>query len=167
MRGPSPQISSYAGRETDSLADMSALFVIVLLASEAAPAEETATARVCFVRHEDSGKMNLLPVRIYGFRADREQLLTTLAGGAEACVDIEPGDWSFEARSSRPNGRRAGNPKACRSNPFMTGTTAGTTTTIEVSPKSKDSTYTCGWRLRREPDEAHPGVESVRPSRRR
>ena len=140
---------------------MSAFFVIgiALLVSEATPAEETAIARVCFVRPEDSGRMNLLPVRIYGFRADRERLLTTLFGGAEACVDIEPGDWSFEARSSRPYSQRAGNPKACRSNPFMTGTTAGVTTTIEVSPKSKGSTYVCGWGLHRQPDAAHAGVE--------
>jgi hypothetical protein len=148
---------------------MNALFVLglALLATEAEPAEETATARVCFVRHEDSGRVNLLTVRIYGFRADREQLLTTLAGGAEACVDIEPGDWSFEVRASRPNGQRGGSAKACRSNPLMTGAAAGTTTTIEVSPKAKAPSYTCAWQLRRQTEDAYPGVESVRPSRTR
>jgi hypothetical protein len=148
---------------------MSTLFVIglALLASAPAPAEETATARVCFVRQEDGGRMNLLPVRIYGSRAGHEQLLTTLIGSTEACVDIEPGDWSFEARSSRPSGRRAGKPKACRSNPFMTGTAVGGTTTIEVSPKLKGSKHLYGWRLRRQSDAAYPGIELARSTRRR
>ena len=157
------------GRKTDSLAAMSALFAIALafLASEAAPAEETATARVCFVRQADSGRLSVLPVRIYGLRAGHEQLLTTLVGGAESCVDIEPGGWSFEARSNRPHRRRAGKPKAYRSNPFMTAMAAGITTTIEVSPKARGSKHIRGWRLRRQSDDAQPGVELVRLSRRR
>ena len=132
---------------------MKVLFIIALtVASEVVSAEETATARVCFVRHEDGGKLNIVPVRIYGTHANREQLLAMLVGGAEACVDVDPGDWSFEARSSQPYAQHAGNPKACRSNPLMTDATAEAATRIEISPKSKGSKYLCGWRLRRERD---------------
>ncbi len=132
------------------------LFVLglALWLSDVAWAEEPVIARVCFVRHEQAGRSSPAAVQIYGTHADREQMLATLAPGAEACVDIEPGDWSFEARSSQPSKERPGKAKACRSNPLMTDATAETPTTIEVSLKPKASANACGWRLRRQRDTA-------------
>lgn len=128
----------------------------LILMSQAALAEEPSSARVCFIRQEDGGKMNLVSVRIYGTHAGHERLLATLVGGGEACVDLEPGDWSFQARSGHPYGQRAGTSQSCRSNPLMTDAIADEATRIEVSPKTKGTKQSCGWRLRREREPLRP-----------
>jgi hypothetical protein len=133
------------------------LALIVLLATGTAGANDSSAAQVCFVRHGNNGLMNSLPVRIYGSRGSRDELLTTLVGDTRKCVAVEVGSWSFEARSSRPYAVRAGDPNACKSEPLSVE--VGTpTTTIEVAPKSKRSTYLCGWDLRLKEDAAQHGV---------
>ena len=116
------------------------------LAAGTAEAEAPSMAQVCFVRNEDNGRMNLLAARIYGSHGSREELLPTLVGGAKQCVTIQPGLWSFEARSSHPYTAGAGDPNACKSAPLSVE--AATTTAIMVAPKSKGSAYLCGWHLR-------------------
>lgn len=135
---------------------MKTLFMvaIALLVGESAHADETTSARVCFVRQPGTGQAGAVALGIYGSHAGREQLLATLDGSDEACVDIEAGEWSFDARSTQAP--RQGSAKTCRSIPLMTETTAEATTTIEVSPKSKTSPRACGWRLRRQRDGALP-----------
>jgi len=135
---------------------MSLALGIALLATGTAGAEGSSSAQVCFVRHENNGRMNLLRARIYGSHASREKLLATLVGGSKKCVAIEPGSWSFEARSSHPYTARAGDPNACKSE-SLSAEVAGTTT-IVVVPKSKGSTYSCGWHLRLKDDAAQHGV---------
>jgi hypothetical protein len=132
---------------------------IALLATGTAGAEGSSTAQVCFVRHEDNGRMNLLPARIYGSHGSHEELLATVAGGSKKCVAIELGSWSFQARSSHPYTARADNPNACKSEPLSAEVAA--TTTIVVAPKSRRSTYLCGWQLRLKEDAAQPGVAAV------
>jgi hypothetical protein len=132
---------------------------IALLATGAAEAEDSSAAQVCLVRHEDNGRMNLLPARVYGTHGDREELLATLVGGTKRCVSVAPGSWSFSARSTHPYTARAGDPNACRSEPLPAQVAARTTTTIVVAPKSKRST--CGWQLHLKGDAARYGVSAV------
>jgi hypothetical protein len=92
--------------------------------------------------------MNLLQVRIYGWHGSREVLLATLEGGTKRCVAVDPGLWSFEARSSHPYATQVGDPNACRSEPLSADLAATTSSTVVVAPKSRRSTYLCGWQLR-------------------
>lgn len=137
---------------------------IALLATGAAEAEDPSAAQVCFVRHEDNGRMNLLAARVYGTHGDREELLATLVGGTKKCVPVAPGSWSFDARSSYAYTARAGNPNACRSEPLSAQVAAKTTITIMLAPKSKRSTYLCGWQLRLMGDAAQTAVEPDDPA---
>lgn len=141
-----------------SWADMRMMLAlaIALLATGAAYARDSSSAQVCFARNEDNGRMNLLAARIYGSHGSREELLATLVGGAKKCVAIEPGSWSFEARSSHPYTARASDPNACKSEPLMAE--VALTSTIVVAPKSKRATYRCGWQLRLKQDAAQQGV---------
>ena len=116
------------------------------------------TAQVCFARHEDNGRMNLVAVRIYGSHGSREELLATLVGGTKKCVAVELGSWSFDARSAHPIAAQRVDPDACRSEPLPVEVAATTMTKIVVAPKSKRSTYLCGWHLRLKGDAAQHGV---------
>ncbi len=136
-------------------------FGIALLATGTAGAESSSTARVCFVRHEDNGRINLLAVRIYGSHGSREKLLVTLLGGDKKCMAVEAGSWSFDARSAHPYRARRVDPDACRSEPLPAEVAAGTMTKILVAPKSERSTYLCGWHLRLNGDAAQHGVAPV------
>lgn len=128
---------------------------IALRATATAGAQDSSTARVCLVRHEDGGRMNLLAARIYGSHGGaREELLATLVGGSEKCVTVKRGSWLFESRSSRPYAARAGNPNACGSEPLRVEVAMATT--IVVAPQSKRSTYACGWKLRLREEAAQP-----------
>src|SRR5512140_3394352 len=91
---------------------------IALLTGGTGEAKDASTALVCFVRHEDNGRMNLLQARIYGSHGSHEVLLTTLVGGTQRCVTVDPGSWSFEARSSHTYTGHVGDPDACRSEPL-------------------------------------------------
>ena len=103
--------------------------------------------------------MNLLAARIYGSHGTHEELLATLVGGSKKCVAIEPGSWSFEARSSHPYTVRAGDPNVCKSAPLPAKVVASMK--IVVAPKAKRSTYLCGWQLRLKDDAAQYGVAPV------
>ena len=102
---------------------------------------------VCLDRTENNGSMNSHLVRILAGQGDRAREVARLAGGESSCVELEGGNWWFEARSARPYDPSASDPDECRSRRLKIRVTSKERR-IAVSPKSEGSAYVCGWDLR-------------------
>lgn len=123
--------------------------LISCLALTATPARAFKTAQVCVRRDENNGAMNVfasqLTLRGSSRRAGERRL--SLIGGETKCVDVEPGRWSVEARSGRPQEPAAHDTVECRSNTLRLNARAGRTYEIELEPRGRGAEYVCGWRL--------------------
>jgi hypothetical protein len=120
---------------------------LVLVAAFGSARADSRTGRVCFHRAEDGGLMNLHLVRLIADRDGHSREVARLRGGETACVDLELGAWSLEARSTRPYDPSATDPNACRSRPLPVRVDQKGVR-LTVSPQSKGSEYVCGWDLR-------------------
>jgi hypothetical protein len=127
------------------------MFVLVVLSGAVGSTRDAHPQRpsLCIWREEDGGRMNLVPVRIFGRQRARERRFVELVGSSHECVEVSAGRWSLEARSFEPYDDTNVDPNACRSKRLRVDVGTTGSISIEVSPRSEGSTYVCGWSLRR------------------
>ena len=99
-------------------------------------------ARLCFVRPEDNGAINVLQswIRV-------EDYEVPVIGGEAVCVYVAEGSNNLLVTSTIPYDPNSTNTEACKSKPLKLDLTAGENRTFFISPASKGGVYKCGWHL--------------------
>jgi hypothetical protein len=97
-------------------------------------------ARLCFVRYEDNGAMNVLQswIRISDYDVP-------VIGGQAVCLYLETGSNELIITSTIPYDPRSRNAEACKSKPMKLELTPGEDRTFTIEPATKGDSYTCGW----------------------
>ena len=119
-------------------------FCLVLACSSSLAAQDWRDdrARLCFVRYEDNGEMNILQswIRI-------EDYEVPVVGGQAVCLYVQPGSKDLVVTSTIPYDPNSTNTEACKSKALKFELTAGENRTFSISPASKGSVYKCGWHI--------------------
>lgn len=99
-------------------------------------------ARLCFVRIEDNGAMNILGswVRFADYRVP-------LIGGQVACIFVEPGSDDLLVTSTIPYNPESTDEEACKSPVVRLQLAPNENRLFFIWPATKGSTYVCGWRI--------------------
>lgn len=99
-------------------------------------------ARLCFVRPENNGAMNVLEswihVADYG---------VPVIGGQAVCLYLQAGDSELTVTSRHPYDPKAKDDEACRSKALKLSLSGTDNRTFLVCPASKGNAYACGWRV--------------------
>ena len=100
-------------------------------------------ARLCFVRYEDNGAMNILQswIRI----ADYE---VPVFGGQSVCLYVQPGSEDLIVTSTIPYDPHSRDTEACKSKALKLDLVANEDRTFTIEPATKGDHYTCGWRIK-------------------
>jgi hypothetical protein len=100
-------------------------------------------ARLCFVREEDNGAINVLQswIRIGGYEVP-------LRGGQAVCLYISSGATELNVTSTIPYEPRSQNTEACRSKTLKLELTPNEDETLKIDPATNRDGYTCGWRVK-------------------
>jgi hypothetical protein len=100
-------------------------------------------AKLCFVRYEDNGAMNLLEswARVAEYRLP-------LIGGQAVCAYVEAGDTEVVVTSKYPYEPESTDEEACKSPVLKLHLSANESRLFFVDPASKGSAYICGWQIR-------------------
>ncbi len=123
----------------------SSLLCLCLLASSASLSAQSwrnDRAKVCFVRPEDNGAINILEswVRLADYSLP-------LIGGEAACVFVGPGSYDLLVTSTIPYEPESRNERACKSPVKKLQLAPNDNLTFAISPATKGSSYACGWRI--------------------
>jgi hypothetical protein len=99
-------------------------------------------ARLCFVREEDTGAINVLTswVWIADYRIP-------LIGGQAACIFVDPGAEDLLVTSTYPYEPESTDEKECKSPAKKLQLAPNEDRTFMVWPATKGGSYTCGWRI--------------------
>ncbi len=116
--------------------------VVAYAASLTAQSWRADRAKLCFVRPENSGMINGLISYI-----EVENYRLPLIGDEAACVFVDSRDIELVVTSTLPTEQDSPNEKACRSPTVKLHLGANDTRTFFVYPGTKDSEYTCAWRI--------------------
>jgi hypothetical protein len=106
-------------------------------------------ARLCFVRPENSGRVNVLESIVH-FADYRVPLI----GGEAACIFVYPGSDDLLITSTSPYEPESADEEACKSPVKRLQLTPNENRLFIIWPATKGSSYACGWR-----------IEPVEPSR--
>jgi len=118
----------------------------VTSATETKSDQSNLTARICIVRPENNGFINIVPSHI--IFSNNQKL--SLSGGEAACIIVEPGEYSFVVESADPYpSSHKGKPKKWVSKKVAVRVKGDESITYDISPKSEGSTYTEGWDVKR------------------
>ena len=129
--------------------------ILACSSSVAAQSWRINRARLCFVRPEDNGAMNILQswVRI----ADYE---VPVIGGQAVCLYVEPGSDELIVTSTVPYDPDSTDTEACKSVPLKLELTPDENRTFIIWPATKGSSYVCGWRI-----ELTPSLHTTTPTK--
>jgi hypothetical protein len=119
------------------------VYVILVCASSlAAQSWREDRARLCFVRYEDNGAMNILQswIRV----ADYD---VPVIGGQAVCLFVQPDSEELIVTSTIPYDPRSRNTEACKSKPLKLDLAADEDRTFTIEPATKGDHYACGWRI--------------------
>lgn len=99
-------------------------------------------ARLCFVRSEDNGAMNILQswIRV----ADYD---VPVIGGQAVCLYVQPGSEELIVTSTIPYDPNSRNTRACKSKALKLELTADEDRQFTIEPATNRDGYTCGWRM--------------------
>jgi hypothetical protein len=99
-------------------------------------------ARLCFVRSEDNGAMNILQswIRV----ADYD---VPVIGGQAVCLYVHPGSEELIVTSTIPYDPNSRNTRACKSKALKLELAADEDRTFTIEPATNRDRYTCGWRI--------------------
>lgn len=104
-------------------------------------------ARLCFVRLEDNGAMNILQSWIHVSDYD-----VPVIGGQAVCLYVLPGNEELSVTSTIPYNPNSTNTRACKSKILKLALVDNEDRTFTIEPATKgDSSgrvsYACGWRI--------------------
>jgi hypothetical protein len=109
-------------------------------------------AKLCFVRPENGGMINGL---ISWIEVGNYYRLP-LSGDEAACVFVDSGDLELVVTSTFPTEQDSPNEKACQSPTVKLHLGKNDTRTFFVYPGTKESEYTCAWRIVQAPASNKP-----------
>jgi hypothetical protein len=97
-------------------------------------------ARLCFVRSEDNGSMNILQswIRVSDYDVP-------VIGGQAVCLYLLPGNEELTVTSTVPYDPHSRNAEACKSKTVKLVLTGNDNRTFTIEPATKGNAYTCGW----------------------
>ena len=103
-------------------------------------------AKLCFVRYEDNGAINILEswVRVEEYRVP-------LIGGQAACVFVDRGDVKVVATSTVPYEPDSTDEEACKSPVLNLHVVANGSRVFFIDPAVMGGSYSCGWQIREAP----------------
>lgn len=124
---------------------LSLCVMLICSLSMAAQSWREDRSRLCFVRQEDNGSMNIFQswIRI----ADYD---VPVIGGQALCLYLPAGNSELIVTSTIPYNPRSRNAEACRSKPMKLELAPGEDRTFTIEPATKGASYTCGWLVRQE-----------------
>jgi hypothetical protein len=102
-------------------------------------------ARLCFVRYEDNGAMNVLQSWIHVADYD-----VPVIGGQAVCLYVLPDRDELNeltVTSTIPYDPHSKNTEACKSKALKFQLTPDEDRTFTIEPATKGDSYTCGWRI--------------------
>ncbi len=116
--------------------------ILVCASSMAAQSWRDSRARLCFIRDEDNGSMNVLQswILVSGYEVP-------VVGGQAVCLFVRPGSEELIVTSTIPYRPQSRNTSACKSRALKLELTEGEDRTFTIEPDTKGSTYVCGWRV--------------------
>ncbi len=119
-----------------------ACFAVFCSASAVAQSWRDDQARVCFLRPENNGAMNVLEswIRIADYNLP-------VIGGQTVCLFVGPGENELTITSHYPYDPESKDDEACKSRTVKLKLKANENRTFLICPAVKGSAYTCGWRL--------------------
>lgn len=99
-------------------------------------------ARLCFVRPENNGAMNVLEswIRVSDYNLP-------VIGGQAVCLYLEPGLSELTVTSRYPYKPESKNDEACKSKPIKLSLSSNEDRTFLICPATKLDHYACGWRI--------------------
>ena len=99
-------------------------------------------ARLCFVREEDNGAMNVLQswIRV-------EDYDVPVIGGQAVCLYVRPGSNELIVTSTIPYDPHSRNTEACKSKVLKLDLKSDEGRTFIIEPATKGDSYTCRWRI--------------------
>src|ERR1051326_4523867 len=122
------------------------LYVILVCSSTmAAQSWRDNRARLCFVRPEDNGAMNILQSWI---RIDDYDV--SVIGGQAVCLYVLPGGQELIVTSAIPYDPHCRDTAACNSKTLKLELKADDDRTFTIDPATKGYSYACGWRVKRD-----------------
>ena len=98
--------------------------------------------RLCFVRPENNGAMNVLEswIRVADYNVP-------MIGGHAVCLYVESGKSELTVTSLYPYNPKSKDPEACKSETLKLSLSSGDNRTFLICPAIKGDHYTCGWRI--------------------
>ena len=99
-------------------------------------------ARVCFIRPENNGAMNVLEswIRVADYNVP-------VLGGQAVCLYTLPGDSELTITSRLPYDLKSKDDEACKSQTLKLRLRGSDNRTFLICPATKGNAYTCGWRI--------------------
>jgi len=99
-------------------------------------------AKLCFVRPENNGAMNVLEswIRVADYNVP-------VIGGQSVCLFIEPGANELIVTSRYPYDPKSKDDEACKSRKLKLEVGPNMDRTLLICPATKGSSYSCGWRI--------------------
>jgi hypothetical protein len=112
---------------------------------------ERAKGRLCFVREEDNGAINVLTswVRIADYRIP-------LISGQAACIFVDPGTEDLLVTSTIPYEPGSIDDESCKSPVRKLKLAPNENRIFMIWPTTKGESYTCGWRIEPVPSSRKP-----------
>ena len=98
--------------------------------------------RLCFVRPENNGAMNVLEswIRVAYYNVP-------VIGGQAVCLYAQPGESELTITSRYPYDPWSKNDEACKSRILKLSIKGNDNRTFLICPATKDGSYACGWRI--------------------
>jgi hypothetical protein len=141
------------------MAAMKLLVMFALLCSTSVCAQtwRDDQARLCFVRPENNGAMNVLEswVRLSDYTVP-------VIGGQAICMYVRPGDSELTVTSRYPYNPKSKNDEACRSKPLKLSLSGTDNRTFLICPAVKGGAYACGWRIAERAVKPNTGCDDQR-----
>jgi hypothetical protein len=114
--------------------------ILACSSSVAAQSWRINRAKLCFVRYEDNGAMNILEswIRVADYAVP-------VIGDQAVCLYVEPGSNELIVTSTVPYDPDSTDAQACKSMPLKLELTPDENRTFTIEPATKGSSYICGW----------------------
>ena len=129
-----------------SLLVFTSLFSGLAFATGYKPEETTLIARICIERPENTGPLNVVSTEV---KFSNGQKLS-LSGGQAACIQVKPGEYSFEIESMDPNpASHEGKPRTWESKTINVSVKEDEIATYEIFPETDENGYIGGWTAKR------------------
>ena len=99
-------------------------------------------AKLCFVRYEDNGRMNILESWIHAGVFE-----VPIIGGQAVCLFVDPGEVEIQISSTIPYDDDSQDKVACKSSPIRLKLHTMEYREFWIEPSQDASTYVCGWQI--------------------